>query len=254
MRCFHSRHAWLGKPLGYGPFHRSSSAKARKLLQSTLDSNSLAAQSLQCLVRHRPRRPLLPQLPAFSVFIPSPSRNLRRALSLDFGPLHLHAWEWGMRKKTRGEVTLTPCRMGSGPREGETASSRGFEERLYEAMGPREMDHDDGKRSEREAGAACGMSVSPGCRASDVLKIYLILGCNFIFGNLKICFIIQIIERKPPQRSSWEDKGKSTSKLSCEAFFRKPGLHLGPVDSIMGWTPSSGALLGTAMEPHTLPP
>lgn len=55
-----------------------------------------------------------------------------------------------MRKKTRGEVTLTPCRMGSGPREGETASSRGFEERLYEAMGPREMDHDDGKRSERE--------------------------------------------------------------------------------------------------------
>lgn len=54
-----------------------------------------------------------------------------------------------MRKKTRGEVTLTPCRMGSGPREGETASSRGFEERLYEAMGPREMDHDDGKRSSR---------------------------------------------------------------------------------------------------------
>lgn len=68
-----------------------------------------------------------------------------------------------MRKKTRGEVTLTPCRMGSGPREGETASSRGFEERLYEAMGPREMDHDDEKRSEREGEGLLRIQESEAC-------------------------------------------------------------------------------------------
>lgn len=36
------------------------------------------------------------------------------------------------------------------------ASSRGFEERLYEAMGPCEVDHNGGKCSEREGEGLVG--------------------------------------------------------------------------------------------------
>lgn len=59
-----------------------------------------------------------------------------------------------------------------------------------------------------------GGHVSPGALQNpqgpgemvSCLKMYLLLACNFIFGNLKIYFIIEIVECKSPKCFIWVDK------------------------------------------------